>query len=170
MKIAIGSAKGLKYLHEYCEPKIIHGGIKPENILLDHNFEPKVADFGLAILSGTKKAASIYVDLNAFDFEEKSDIYSFGVTLLELITTPRINIVNWARPLIVKGGSINVDYNSLVDSTLKGEYDQSEMERIIYCIAASVYSPLKLRPRMRQILKALQGVISHKELWIEDGN
>uniref|UniRef100_A0A2C9V6L4 non-specific serine/threonine protein kinase n=1 Tax=Manihot esculenta TaxID=3983 RepID=A0A2C9V6L4_MANES len=173
MKIAIGSAKGLKYLHEYCEPKIIHGGIKSDNILLDRNFEPKVADFGLAILLEGYDAARIYVDSNISDLEKISelDIYSFGVTLLELITGRKIYedeyIVKWARPLIIKRGSINVDYNSLVDSTLKGEYDQSEMERIIYCIAASVYRPWKLRPRMRQILKALEGVISHKELWIE---
>uniref|UniRef100_A0A2C9V7D9 non-specific serine/threonine protein kinase n=2 Tax=Manihot esculenta TaxID=3983 RepID=A0A2C9V7D9_MANES len=172
MKIAIGSAKGLKYLHEYCEPKIIHGGIKSDNILLDRNFEPKVADFGLAILLEGYDAARIYVDSNISDLEKISelDIYSFGVTLLELITGRKIYedeyIVKWARPLMIKGDSINVDYDGLVDSTLKGQYDQSEVERIIYCIAASIYTPSsKLRPKMGQILEALEGLIPHQQLW-----
>ncbi|KAG8646014.1 hypothetical protein MANES_10G114400v8 [Manihot esculenta] len=180
MKIAIDSAKGLEYLHEhYHHSKIIHKDIKAENVLLDENFTPKIVDFGLAEffpktdprrISADRKEASAYTDPKISDSQsifDGSDTYSFGIVLLELITGGRNkDTVNWARPLMIKGDSINVDYDGLVDSTLKGQYDQSEVERIIYCIAASIYTPSsKLRPKMGQILKALEGLIPHQQLW-----
>ncbi|XP_058005774.1 proline-rich receptor-like protein kinase PERK1 isoform X3 [Hevea brasiliensis] len=115
MQIATDSAKGLAYLHEKCNPKIIHQHIKSDNILLDNDFKPK------------------------------------------------------ARPLMINGDSVNVNYNSLVDSTLKGDNSKSEieLERVIYCAAASVYSKFsRHRPTMEQIIRTLEGKMSHKELWV----
>ncbi|KAF2301250.1 hypothetical protein GH714_021453 [Hevea brasiliensis] len=72
-----------------------------------------------------------------------------------------------ARPLMINGDSVNVNYNSLVDSTLEGDYNKSEMERVIYCAAASLYSKFsRQRPTMEQMVRTLEGKMSHKELWV----
>ncbi|XP_058010452.1 proline-rich receptor-like protein kinase PERK3 [Hevea brasiliensis] len=191
-KIAIGSAKGLAYLHEECNSKIIHQDIKAENILLENNYKPKIADFELAKffpetnsvthISSHWKGTNVYADLannysqdgenNLQRISEKSDVYSFGVVLLELITGRKIfdehkvDIVNWAKPLIIKGDSVKINYSRLVDSTLKGDYKEGEMELMIYCAAARIYRPPKLRPRMKQIVEVLEGKISSNELWV----
>ncbi|XVE70419.1 hypothetical protein DITRI_Ditri10aG0071300 [Diplodiscus trichospermus] len=100
MKIALGSAKGLAYLHEDCHPKIIHRDIKAANILLDFKFEAKVADFGLAKFSSDVNTHVSTRVMGTFGYlapeyassgklTDKSDVFSFGVMLLELITGHR---------------------------------------------------------------------------------
>ncbi|KAJ9190174.1 hypothetical protein P3X46_001402 [Hevea brasiliensis] len=103
MKIAIGSAKGLAYLHEICNPKIVHRGIIANNILLDHNFEPKISDFGLAkefsnssvTLTSTMLAGTFGYLCPEYcitgQLSDKTDVYGFGVVLLELITGKQAN-------------------------------------------------------------------------------
>jgi serine/threonine protein kinase len=171
LKIALGSAKGLSYLHEDCNPKIIHRDIKASNILIDFKFEAKVADFGLAkIASDTNTHVSTRV-MGTFGYlapeyaasgklTEKSDVFSFGVVLLELITGRRPvdannvyvddSLVDWARPLLNRA-SEEGDFEGLADSKMGNEYDREEMARMVACAAACVRHSARRRPRMSQV-------------------
>ena len=109
MSIALGSAKGLAYLHDHCDPKIIHRDVKADNILLDKEFEAVVGDFGLAKLmdfKGTHVTTAVRGTVGHIAPEyistgkssEKSDVYGYGVLLLELITGQRsFNIARLAK-------------------------------------------------------------------------
>lgn len=184
MKIALGSAKGLAYLHEDCHPKIIHRDIKAANILIDDNFEAKVADFGLAKLAlDTDTHVSTRV-MGTFGYlapeyassgklSDKSDVFSFGVVLLELITGRQPidrthsftddSMVEWARPLLAQALEKG-NFDGLVDVRLQNEYNSSEMACMVACAAACVRHSARRRPRMSQVVRALEGNLSPDEL------
>ncbi|RVW22666.1 Proline-rich receptor-like protein kinase PERK4 [Vitis vinifera] len=169
MRIALGSAKGLAYLHEDCHPKIIHRDIKTANILLDYNFEAMVADFGLAKLSTDNCTHVSTRVMGTFGYlapeyassgklTEKSDVFSYGVMLLELLTGRRP-----ARPLLSRALA-DGNYDELVDRFLENNYNTQEMARMVACAAASIRHSAKRRPKMSQIVRALEGDVSLEDL------
>ncbi|XP_047334235.1 proline-rich receptor-like protein kinase PERK8 [Impatiens glandulifera] len=178
VKVATGSAKGLAYLHEDCHPRIIHRDIKTSNILLDSDFEAKVADFGLAKLANDTHTHISTRVMGTFGYlapeyastgklTEKSDLFSFGVVLLELITGRKPvdgsqplgdeSLVEWARPLLAE--AIETEkFDELVDPKLEKNYVASEMFRMIEAAAACIRHSAPRRPKMSQIVRALDGM------------
>lgn len=184
LKIATGAARGLAYLHEDCYPKIIHRDIKASNILLDANFEAKVADFGLAKLASEGFTHVSTRVMGTFGYlapeyassgklTDKSDVFSFGVMLLELITgrrpvdtTPSFSedsLVDWARPLLARAMEDGT-LDALVDPRIQNSYNKSEMMRVVACAASCVRHSGRRRPRMGQIVRVLEGDVSLDDL------
>ncbi|XP_010553934.1 PREDICTED: proline-rich receptor-like protein kinase PERK8 [Tarenaya hassleriana] len=185
VKVAAGAARGIAYLHEDCHPRIIHRDIKSSNILLDNNFEARVADFGLAKIaqeldSNTHVSTRVMGTFGYMAPEyatsgkltEKSDVYSFGVVLLELITARKPvdasqplgdeSLVEWARPLLTEAIE-REDFEELVDPKLGNNYLPGEMLRMIEAAAACVRHSGAKRPRMSQVVRALDTLEEAKE-------
>ncbi|KAM3270399.1 proline-rich receptor-like protein kinase PERK9 isoform X1 [Capsicum chacoense] len=181
IKIAVGAARGIAYLHEDCNPRIIHRDIKSSNILLDDNFEARVSDFGLAKLAQDAESHITTRVVGTFGYmapeyastgklTEKSDVYSFGVVLLELITGRKPvdtsqppgqeNLVEWARPLLGRALQ-KEDYDLLADPCLEKNYDGSEIFRMIEAAASCVRHSSAKRPTMGQIMRAFDGMAMH---------
>ncbi|KAF8657055.1 hypothetical protein HU200_060392 [Digitaria exilis] len=178
VKIAAGSARGIAYLHEDCHPRIIHRDIKSSNILLDNNFEAQVADFGLARLAldacthVTTRVMGTFGYLapeyaSSGKLTERSDVFSFGVVLLELITGRKPvdaskplgdeSLVEWARPLLTQAlESGNV--GELVDARLDKNYNEVELFRMIEAAAACIRHSASRRPKMSQVVRVLDSL------------
>ncbi|KAF0931637.1 hypothetical protein E2562_005595 [Oryza meyeriana var. granulata] len=178
VKIAAGSARGLAYLHEDCHPRIIHRDIKSSNILLDEHFEAQVADFGLARLAENDVTHVSTRVMGTFGYlapeyastgklTEKSDVFSFGVVLLELITGRKPvdssrplgdeSLVEWSRPLLNRAIE-NQEFDDLVDPRLDGNYDDVEMFRVIEAAAACIRHSAARRPKMGQVVRVLDSL------------
>ncbi|KAL0905513.1 hypothetical protein M5K25_023937 [Dendrobium thyrsiflorum] len=169
--------------HLHGNPKIIHRDIKAANILLDYNFEAKVADFGLAKFAPDKSTHVSTRVMGTFGYlapeyassgklTEKSDVYSYGVMLLELITGKQPvdtavsldgSLVDWARPLMTRAMEDGY-YGDLSDPRLGRNYNNKEMKQMIACAAACVRHSARRRPRMSLVLRALEGGVPLEEL------
>ncbi|PSS19630.1 Receptor-like serine/threonine-protein kinase [Actinidia chinensis var. chinensis] len=169
-KIILGTAAGLLYLHENCQRRIIHRDIKADNILLTEDFEPQICDFGLAKWL-PKEWTHHHVPKSEGTFgyfapeyfmhgivDEKTDVFSFGVLLLELITgrealdDSKQSLVLWAKPLLDDNS-----VNQLVDPSLHDIYDPEEMDRVILTASLCTEQTPILRPRMSQVIILLRG-------------
>ncbi|XP_060175868.1 BRASSINOSTEROID INSENSITIVE 1-associated receptor kinase 1-like isoform X2 [Lycium barbarum] len=174
-RIALGSARGLAYLHDHCDPKIIHRDVKAANILLDEEFEAVVGDFGLAKLMDYKDThvttavrgtighiAPEY--LSTGKSSEKTDVFGYGVMLLELITGQRafdlarlandddVMLLDW-----VKGLLKDKKYETLVDADLQGNYNEEEVEQLIQVALLCTQSTPTERPKMSEVVRMLEG-------------
>ncbi|GAY63478.1 hypothetical protein CUMW_225970 [Citrus unshiu] len=132
-KIALGSARGLSYLHEHCDPKIIHRDVKAANILLDEEFEAVVGDFGLAKLMDYKDTHRAF-DLAMLANDE-------DVMLLDR----------------VKGYLREKKFDVLVDKDLQTDYDETEVEELIQVALLCTQSTPVDRPTMSEVVKMLEG-------------
>uniref|UniRef100_A0A803RBY7 Protein kinase domain-containing protein n=1 Tax=Cannabis sativa TaxID=3483 RepID=A0A803RBY7_CANSA len=173
-KIAVGAARGLRYLHEECRVGcIVHRDMRPNNILLTHDFEPLVGDFGLARWQpdGGKGVETRVIGTFGYlapeyaqsgQITEKADVYSFGVVLVELVTGRKAVDINrpkgqqclteWARPLLEK---LSVDV--LVDPRLTNNYSKEEVCNVLQCASLCIRRDPHCRPRMSQVLRILEG-------------
>lgn len=168
-KIAFAAAKGMSYLHHGCSPPIIHRDVKSYNILLDSELEAHIADFGLARnveKLGENNAMSIVAGSYGYiapeyaytlKVNEKSDIYSFGVVLLELVTGKKPNdvefgdvsdIVRWAR------NQIHIDINNILDSRVADSYREEMMLMLRLALICTNTLPVN-RPSMREVVEML---------------
>ncbi|XP_024992763.1 probable LRR receptor-like serine/threonine-protein kinase At5g45780 isoform X2 [Cynara cardunculus var. scolymus] len=175
MHIALGAARGLLYLHEQCNPKIIHRDVKAANILLDENFEAVVGDFGLAKLLDPRDShvttavrgtvghiAPEY--LSTGQSSEKTDVFGFGILLLELITGQKA--LDAGNGQIQKGMILDLvktlyeekRLQVLIDRDLKGCYDQEELEKAVELALLCTRALPTLRPKMSEVLKVLEGI------------
>ncbi|KAF9673456.1 hypothetical protein SADUNF_Sadunf10G0026300 [Salix dunnii] len=165
LKIAIGSAKGLAYLHEDFSPAL----------LFEKYFYVQVADFGLARLNDTAQTHVSTRVMGTFGYlapeyassgklTDRSDVFSFGVVLLELITGRKPvdssqplgdeSLVEWARPLLIHALETG-EIGELVDTRLEKHYVESELFRMVETAAACVRHSAPKRPRMAQVVRAL---------------
>ncbi|KAB2014814.1 hypothetical protein ES319_D09G253500v1 [Gossypium barbadense] len=176
-KIALGAAEGLCYLHEGCQRRIIHKDIKASNILLTEEFDAQICDFGLAkwlpdqwTHHTVSKVEGTFGYLPPEFFthgivDEKTDVYAFGVLLLELITGRQAidnshqSIVTWAKPLIREN-----KMDELVDPTLVDAYDSDELHRIAATASICVHQTAANRPQMSQVVDILKGDLSSLEM------
>ncbi|XP_020220842.1 probable LRR receptor-like serine/threonine-protein kinase At4g29180 isoform X2 [Cajanus cajan] len=184
IQIAIDAAEGLDYLHHGCKPPIIHRDVKSANILLSQDLEAKIADFGLSRefrkenqnqdssmiyndVSNEKSAVmgtTGYLDPEYYKLgtlNEKSDIYSFGIVLLELITgrpailkslgNPLMHILEWIRSEL-EGG----DLSRILDPRLQGKFDTSSGWKALGIAMACSASTSNQRPTMNVVLAELK--------------
>ncbi|AQK90478.1 Protein NSP-INTERACTING KINASE 3 [Zea mays] len=181
-RVALGTARGLLYLHEQCDPKIIHRDVKASNVLLDEYFEAIVGDFGLAKLLDHREShvttavrgtvghiAPEY--LSTGQSSEKTDVFGFGVLLVELVTGQKA--LDFGRVANQKGGVLDwvkklhqeKQLGVMVDKDLGSSYDGVELEEMVQlALLCTQYHPSH-RPRMSEVIRMLEGEPGLAERW-----
>ncbi|KAL2230291.1 probable serine/threonine-protein kinase PBL11 [Sesamum indicum] len=173
MKVALGAAKGLAYLHSP-EAKVIYRDFKSSNILLDTNYNAKLSDFGLAKdgpMDGKSHVSTRVMGTYGYAAPEymatghltaRSDVYSFGVVLLEMLTGRRVldknrphgeqNLIEWARPYLASKRRVL----RVMDARLEGQYSPSGALRAATLAIKCLALEPKHRPTMDDVVKALE--------------
>ncbi|GKU98161.1 hypothetical protein SLEP1_g11195 [Rubroshorea leprosula] len=178
IKVAVGAARGVEYLHCKADPPVIYRDLKSANILLDNDFNPKLSDFGLAKLGpvGDNTHVSTRV-MGTYGYcapeyamsgklTLKSDIYSFGVVLLELITGQKVidlgrkhgeqNLVSWSRPLLKNPKK----FGHLADPLMQGRYPRRCFNYLVAITAMCLNEEATFRPLIGDIVVALEYLAS----------
>lgn len=173
--IALGTARGIMYLHEECRECVVHCDIKPENILLDERFCPKVSDFGLAKLLGLQGRERNITTIRGtrgylapewganLPLTAKADVYSFGMVLLELVVgrraldaaspdAERVRFPTWVYRDMLAG--------SLVKSFDSRNVDLAQVERTVFTAFWCVQDEPSARPSMGKVVQMLEGIVS----------
>ncbi|CAH9101875.1 unnamed protein product [Cuscuta epithymum] len=174
VKIALGAARGLAYLHEDSSPRVIHRDFKSSNILLEHDFTPKVSDFGLARAAFDEENRHVSTRvMGTFGYVApeyamtghllvKSDVYSYGVVLLELLTGRKPvdmslppgqeNLVSWARPFLTTKEGLEL----IVDASLGPDFPFHSITKVAAIASMCVQPEVSNRPFMGEVVQALK--------------
>ncbi|XP_019056124.1 PREDICTED: serine/threonine-protein kinase At3g07070 [Nelumbo nucifera] len=173
MKIAVGAAKGLEYLHDKANPPVIYRDLKTSNILMDEELNPKLSDFGLANLGPNSDKGLLpprVMGTYGYSAPEytrtgeltvKSDVYSFGVIFLELITgrraldttkpTEEQNLVTWAQPFFKDPSK----FPALADPLLQGDFPVTSLNQAVAIAAMCLQDEPVARPLMSDVVTTL---------------
>ncbi|XP_028088380.1 LOW QUALITY PROTEIN: protein STRUBBELIG-RECEPTOR FAMILY 6 [Camellia sinensis] len=179
VKIALGTARALEYLHEVCSPSVVHKNFKSANILLDTELNPHLSDSGLTSFVSDADQALNHNAGSGYSAPEvamsgqytiKSDVYSFGVAMLELLTgrnpfdssRPRTeqSLVRWATPQLHDIDALS----KMVDPTLKGLYPVKSLSRFADVIALCVQPEPEFRPPMSEVVQALVRLVQRANM------
>ncbi|XVE80548.1 hypothetical protein DITRI_Ditri14bG0148900 [Diplodiscus trichospermus] len=170
--IAIGLASVLAYLHQECEQQVIHRDIKTSNIMLDGNFNPRLGDFGLARLMDHDKSPVSTLTAGTMGYlapeylqygkaTEKTDVFSYGVVILEVACGRRpierevnsqkmVNLVDWVWGLHGEGRIIEA-----ADERLNGDFKEEEMRKLLFVGLSCAHPDSTERPSIRRVLQIL---------------
>ncbi|KAL5698606.1 Protein STRUBBELIG-REPTOR FAMILY 6 [Ranunculus cassubicifolius] len=180
VKIALGSARALEYLHEVCSPSVVHKNFKSANILLDTELNPHLSDCGLENFipsadhqASDQNSSSGYsapeVDMSG-QYTLKSDVYSFGIVMLELLTGRKPfessrsrseqSLVRWATPQLHDIDSLA----NMVDPALKGLYPAKSLSRFADVVALCVQPEPEFRPPMSEVVQALVRLVQRANM------
>ncbi|KAG5065304.1 hypothetical protein AAZX31_04G041600 [Glycine max] len=180
--IALGTARCLAYLHEECLEWILHCDVKPQNILLDSNYHPKVADFGLSKLRNRNETTySSFSTIRGtrgymapewifnLPITSKVDVYSYGIVVLEMVTgrsitkdieatdngvvNQHLSMVTWLKERQKNGFTC---VSEILDPTVEGVYDEGKMETLARVALQCIEEEKDKRPTMSQVVEMLQ--------------
>ncbi|ONK59588.1 uncharacterized protein A4U43_C08F8010 [Asparagus officinalis] len=173
VKIALETARGLEYLHEHCNPPVVHRALKSSNILLDSNFNVKISDFAVAIAGGNENENSLKLShtgghvapeyfLNG-ELTQKSDVYSFGVVLLELLMGRKLNErmigsrsqcqsgVKWVMPQLTDREKLP----DIVDPVIRHSMDIKHLCQVAAVAVLCVQQEPSYRPLISDVVYSL---------------
>ncbi|KAE8695102.1 putative receptor-like protein kinase [Hibiscus syriacus] len=172
MNIILGTAKGLAYLHEGLEPKVVHRDIKSSNILLDKRWNPKVSDFGLAKLLGSESSYITTRVMGTFGYvapeyastgmlNERSDVYSFGILIMEILTgrnpvdysrlPEEVNLIEWLKKMVA-----NRNPEGVLDPKLPEKPTSRALKRALLVALRCVDPNAQKRPKMGHVIHMLE--------------
>ena len=173
--IAVGTTKGLAYLHEECLEWILHCDVKPQNILLDSDYQPKVSDFGLSrpLKRGNCTVSSRFSRMRGtrgymapewvfnLPITSKVDVYSYGIVLLEIVTGKSPTVEMEHQRLVIqvrekmKKEAVDSVIEMIIDPKLEGKYDRAKMEILVMVALNCVNEDRETRPSMKQVVEML---------------
>ncbi|KAF3655566.1 putative serine/threonine-protein kinase [Capsicum annuum] len=172
MNIILGTAKGLTYLHEGLEPKVVHRDIKSSNILIDKQWNAKVSDFGLAKLLGSERSYITTRVMGTFGYvapeyastgmlNDRSDVYSFGILIMEIISgrnpvdysraPGEVNLVDWLKTMVSNRNSEGV-----LDPKMREKPSSRALKRALLVALRCVDPSAQKRPKMGHVIHMLE--------------